>query len=360
MDAASAVPCPAVHGAPLRPPLEGYAALVLLPHVGQLLLGGALLYFGAEWLVKGSAGLALALGLRPLIVGLTVVAYGTSAPELTVGLAAALEGRGAIALGNAIGSNIANLGLILGVTALISPPRVDGSLIWREVPFLVGTAALVPLLLIDGVMSRLEGVLLCVTAIAYSTWMIRGARAEARPAPPTKDEHVALEAAREMVVDAEQAGAPGGRSKLRLALVTLVGLGLLVFGGKLFVDGAVGVALGVGMSERLVGLTIVAVGTSLPELATSVIAALRGHSAIAVGNIVGSNIFNVLIILGGASLAQPLAGSPGAMAVDLFTLGMVTVFAAIAMRTERVLRRVEGATLLAMYAAFLIALALTG
>ncbi|WP_437590326.1 calcium/sodium antiporter [Sorangium sp. So ce1000] len=334
----------------------------MLLHMAQLLLGGLFLYFGAEGLVKGSAGLALAFGLRPLVVGLTVVAYGTSAPELTVSLAAVLEGRGAIALGNAIGSNIANLGLILGVTALICPPRVDGGLIWREVPFLVGTAAVVPLLLLDGVMSRLEGAVLCAASVGYSVWVILGARggaaAGARPSRPSPDERGAIEAAREMVVDAEQAGAPRGRGKLRLALITVVGLGLLILGGKVFVDGAVGMALGVGMSERLVGLTIVAVGTSLPELATSVIAAVRGHSAIAVGNVVGSNIFNVLIILGGAALAQPLAGSPGAMAVDLITLGALTAFAAVAMRTERILRRAEGAALLAMYVAFLVALAL--
>ncbi|WP_437504372.1 calcium/sodium antiporter [Sorangium sp. So ce1099] len=336
----------------------------MLLHATQLVLGGTFLYFGAEWLVKGSAGLALAFGLRPLVVGLTVVAYGTSAPELTVSLAAVLEGRGAIALGNAVGSNIANLGLILGLTAIISPPRVEGGLIWREIPFLVGTAAVVPLLLLDGTMSRLEGALLCAASVGYSVWVIRSARggaAAGAPSPrPSPDERVALEAARETEADAERAGAPAVTGKPRLALITLVGLALLVFGGKVFVDGAVGVALGVGMSERLVGLTIVAVGTSLPELATSMIAALRGHSAIAVGNVVGSNIFNVLIILGGAALVRPLAGSPDAMAVDLITLGALTAFAAIAMRTERILRRAEGAALLAMYAAFLVALVLAG
>jgi cation:H+ antiporter len=342
-----------------------------VPHeVGQLLVGGVLLYFGAEWLVKGSAGLALAFGLRPLIVGLTVVAYGTSAPELTVGLAAALEGRGGIALGNAIGSNIANLGLILGVTTLISPPRVDGSLIRREIPFLVLTAALVPIVFLDGRVSRLEGALLLAGSFAFTGLMLRSARGALPPPPPTAaaaaeapaaarpspEEREAIEAAREMAVDAEQAGAPETRGKLALAAITAVGLGLLVFGGKVFIDGAVGVARGLGMSERLVGLTIVAVGTSLPELATSIVAALRGHSDIAVGNIIGSNIFNVLIILGGAALARPLAGEIGAMAVDLTALVGLTVFAAIAMRTERVLRRWEGAVLLGMYVAFLVAL----
>ena len=343
----------------------GYAPPVLWNAL-QLFIGGTLLYFGAEWLVKGSAGLALAYGLRPLIVGLTVVAYGTSAPELTVGLAAALEGRGAIALGNAIGSNIAHLGLILGQTTLISPARVDGSLIRREIPFLVITAALVPLLLLDGTLGRIEGAFLCIASVVYSAWMIRGSRggapaAPAAPAsPPTEQERHAIAAAREMAVDAEEAGAPSGQSKPRLALITVVGLGLLVFGGKMFVDGAVGVALGLGMSERLVGLTIVAIGTSLPELATSIVAAMRGHSAIAVGNIIGSNIFNVLIILGGASLARPLEGQIGAMKIDLLTLGAVTIFGAIAMRTERTLRRVEGAILLATYVGFLLALIFAG
>ncbi|AUX22510.1 sodium:calcium antiporter [Sorangium cellulosum] len=340
----------------------------MLLHAAQLVLGAVSLYFGAEWLVKGASGLALSLGLRPLVVGLTVVAYGTSAPELIVSLAAVLEGRGAVALGNAVGSNIANLGLILGVTALISPPRVAGGLIWREVPFLVGTAALVPLLLLDGGVDRLEGALLCAASIGYTVWVVRSARtsaaggaaAGARPPEPSPDERGAFEAAREMEVDAERAGAPGGRGTLRLALIAAVGLGLLVVGGKVFVDGAVGVALGAGMSERVVGLTIVAVGTSLPELATSLIAAARGHADIAVGNVVGSNIFNVLLILGGAALVGPLAGSPGAMAVDLITLGGVTAFAAVAMRTERSIRRTEGATLLTMYTAFLVALVLAG
>jgi len=336
----------------------------VLFHTVQLLLGGVLLYFGAEWLVKGSAGLALSFGLRPLIVGLTVVAYGTSAPELTVGLAAALEGRGAIALGNVIGSNIANLGFILALTTLISPPRVDGSLIRREVPFLVGTAMLVPLLLIDGVIGRIEGALLCAASVGYSVWMIRGARGAG--APPTtpaaaeaaRVEGEAIEAAREMAASAEAAGAPPAESRLRLAVITVIGLGLLIGGGKVFVDGAVGVALGVGMSERLVGLTIVAVGTSLPELATSVIAALRGHSAIAVGNVIGSNIFNVLIILGGSALAAPLSGALGPMAVDLAFLGMLTAIAAVAMRTERTLHRGEGTLLLLLYIAFLLSLIL--
>jgi cation:H+ antiporter len=199
----------------------------------------------------------------------------------------------------------------------------------------------------------------------YSAWMIRGARGVAANGSPAPGEALepdlegsAIEAAREMSVDAELAGAPPVRRKAYLALLAAIGLSLLVVGGKIFVDGAVGVALAAGMSERLVGLTIVAVGTSLPELATSLIAALRGHSSIAVGNVIGSNIYNVLIILGGAGLARPLTGRLGAMWVDLAFLGALTALSAIAMRTERSISRVEGIALLLIYAAFLLALIL--
>jgi cation:H+ antiporter len=320
----------------------------------QLLCGGVVLYFGAEWLVKGAAGLALALGLRPLIVGLTVVAYGTSAPELTVGVASAIDGKGAIALGNAIGSNIANLGLILGMTTLISPPRVDAGLIRREIPFLVGTALLVPVLLLDGVINRFEGAVMVAASFGYTLWMVR--RTPELPERPGEQERYAAEAAKEMAADAEGAGAPRGDSKPRLAGITVVGLVLLIGGGKLFVDGASGVAIAFGMSERLVGLTIVAVGTSLPELAASLVAALRGHGAIAVGNVIGSNIFNVLLILGSASAVRPLPGSISAMRLDLGFLVGLTLLAAIMLRTERVLRRSEGVALLLAYVGFLLAL----
>lgn len=313
----------------------------------QLLAGGALLYFGAEWLVKGAAGLALALGLRPLIVGLTVVAYGTSAPELTVGIAAAIDGKSAISLGNAMGSNIANLGLILGLTAIISPPRVDGGLIRRELPFLVGTAALVPLALLDGAIGRIEGALMCLASLGYTVWMVR------------KTPGVPAAVAAEIETDAEKAGAPAGGGRLRLVVISALGLALLVGGGKLFVDGAIGVALRAGMSERLVGLTVVAVGTSLPELATSVIAALRGQSSIAVGNVIGSNIFNVLLVLGGAAAVHPVEAVLATLRIDLVFLGGLTLLSAIMLRTERVLSRAEGVALLLGYVAFLMALILT-
>jgi cation:H+ antiporter len=313
---------------------------------GQLFLGALVLYLGAEWLVKGAAGLARAFGLRPLVIGLTVVAFGTSAPELTVGVAAAIDGRGAIALGNSVGSNIANLGLILGMTALIAPPRVDGGLIRREIPVLVLSTALVPLVMLDGRLGRIEGGALVAGAIVYTWWMIRSTPAPAAVGAPAE----AMEGA------AEAAGAPPGGGRARLGLIALAGLVLLVGGGKLFVDAAVDIARAAGLSDRVVGLTIVAVGTSLPELAASLVAALRGHGDIAVGNVLGSNIFNVAVILGGAALVRPLEGGLEAMRLDLGFLAGMTLLAAISMRAARQMPRLEGVVFVLAYVAFLIAL----
>lgn len=302
----------------------------------RTILGVALLYFGAEWLVKGAAGLALAMRIRPVVVGATVVAYATSAPELTVSVAAALHGKSAIALGNVLGSNIANLGLILGLTALIAPPRVTPGLLQRELPVL-GVTALLPLLMLrDGVISRLEGAALLLGALSFTLWMLRaGGDAGTAPAPESGRRH----------------------GKLALAVIGLVGLGMLVGGGKVFVDGAVGIARVAGISDRVVGLTIVAVGTSLPELAASAVAAFRGHAEIAIGNVIGSNIFNVALILGAAAVVHPLEGSLPALQIDLVTAIALTAFAIVALRSERMLKRWEGAVLLFGYVAFLVSLA---
>lgn len=301
-----------------------------------LLVGSVGLYLGAEWLVKGASGLAATLGVRPLAIGITVVAYGTSAPEMTVSTVSALAGKSDIALGNVIGSNIANIGLILGITAMIAPPTVQAGLMRRELPVMLGATLAVPLLLLDGVISRIEGGLLLFAAAAF-TWITL------RSVTPNKSE------------GPEQASAPQG-SKARLGLITALGLGVLVGGGKLFVDGAVGLALAVGISERVVGLTVVAVGTSLPELAASLVAALRGHSEIAVGNVLGSNIFNVCLILGTAALVHPIAGELGAVRLELVALGVLTLICAVSMRTARKIQRFEGAFLVVLYGLFLVVL----
>jgi cation:H+ antiporter len=311
----------------------------------QLLGGGLLLYFGAEWFVGGASALALALRVPQLLVGLTVVAYGTSAPEVIVGIQAASAAHGEVALGNVVGSNIANIGLILGVAALIRPARVDGALRRRELPVLVVTALVVPLLLLDGVVRRWEGGALLLVAAAYTAWMVRAARSGAAVAAAKDDAAVAGDAA-------DAAGAPAPKGPLRAAGTAAIGLVVLLVGGHLFVGGAVSVAQTLGMSERLVGLTIVAVGTSLPELVTSVIAARRGHSDLAVGNVVGSNIFNVLLCLGAASVAGTVGAPLRTVAFDVAALVLMTAVAALFIRSERTISRLEGAVVLALYVAF--------
>jgi cation:H+ antiporter len=311
----------------------------LLPWI-EFLVGGALLYFGAEWLVKGAAGLALMLRIRPIVVGLTVVAYGTSAPELVVGITAAFSGKGALALGNSIGSNIVNIGLILGGTALLARTHVDGGLIRRELPILFLSAAIVPVLLLDGSLGRIDGLVLATAAVVYTWWTLRASPRDTETLEAIED-------------DAEAAGAPHISSRRQLIVTALAGLAGLVVGGKFFVDGAVGIAQSFGMSERVIGLTVVAIGTSMPELAASLVAAIRGHSSIAVGNVIGSNIFNVFLILGVASLVQPIAAPVSALRFDLgFLIGM-TILAVIFLRTRRVISRWEGAVLVGTYLTFI-------
>jgi cation:H+ antiporter len=325
----------------------------MLLDIVMLLGGGTLLYFGAEWLVAGAAGLARSFGVPSLLVGLTVVAYGTSMPEVIVGVQAAAGGYGALALGNVLGSNVANLGLILGLAALVSPAKIDGALPKREVPVLVVSALLTPLLLLDGRVQVWEGVVLVALAIGYTAWMVRTARSAAVAE--------ASEAAEVTAEAADVAGAPEPRGgRLRLAGLAVVGLVVLSLGGHLLVEGAVGIATAVGMSERLVGLTIVAVGTSLPELATSLIAARRGHSDIAVGNVIGSNIFNVLLCLGGASIVGGIDAPIRSVAVDLGAMLAFTLVGAVMMRSARTVTRVEGGILAAGYVAFLTSLVLLG
>lgn len=304
------------------------------------LCGGALLlYLGAEWFVAGASALALALRVSKLLVGLTVVAYGTSAPEIVVGIQAARTGHGDVALGNVIGSNIANVGLILGLTTLVRPPSVDPAIPRRELPVLAGSTLLVPLLLLDGVVTRVEGAVLLGLAVAYTASAIWVSR---RPAP---DGARAIHEASVTLIGA----AP---SRVRPWLQTAVGLAGLLLGGELFVRGAVALAVSWGVSERLIGLTVVAVGTSLPELFTSVMAARQGHADLAIGNVVGSNIFNALLCLGAAATVGGVHAPVAAYRFDLIALGVMTAAAAFLLRAARTLRRAEGLALLVLYLGF--------
>lgn len=299
-------------------------------------LGLIALYFGAEALVKGGAGLALRLGLTPLVIGLTVIAFGTSSPELVVSVQAAQSGNGAIAVGNIIGSNICNIALILGLCALISPLRADMQLIRREVPIMIGVAVLALLVLVDGHVARWEGAILLTALIVYTVLTVRQARA-------------ATAAAASAGAGFSEELGQGKPLGLGLSIAAVVGgLAVLVVGSYLFVEGAVTLATRWGMSQMAIGLTIVAIGTSLPELATSLIASIKRQGDVAIGNIVGSNIFNVLGILGVAALVQPLE-APDLSWVDLGVMLLVSVALLPVVRSGGRISRGEGAGLLAVY-----------
>lgn len=256
----------------------------MLPDILFLIIGLALLYFGGEWLVRGSGSLAARLSLSPLFIGLTIVAFGTSAPELVVSLQSTLAGAPAIALGNVLGSNICNIGLILGLSAMIFPIAVHKQLIRVEIPIMLGVTALLLFFVMDGALSQFEGITFIVLLLAYVV--------------------VGYFLAKKAAVEAEDAIEVTKSVWLDIALVG-VGLALLIGGGKLLVIGAVNIARTAGLGEAVIGLTIVAFGTSLPELSTSIIAALKKRADIAVGNIVGSNILNILCILGVCSIIKP-------------------------------------------------------
>ncbi len=293
-------------------------------------LSFGLLFVGAELLVRGGVGLALRLGLTALVVGLTVVAYGTSSPELLVSVKAAFLGQSGISVGNVIGSNIFNIAVILGLAALIKPIRASSEIIRRDGPVMVLVTLLGMVALWDSRIERWEGVLLLLGSIIYTWWIVRHARREAGD----KDESLT-----EM-----------GLGKALIFI--LMGLGVLVLGSQLLVTNAVFMARSWGVSEAVVGLTIIAAGTSMPELATSVVGAIRGQSDISLGNVVGSNIFNLLFVLGMASVIHPIQ-AVGIRGVDqLFMLGLAVLLTPL-MWTGKVIGRKEGALLLMIYAAYL-------
>lgn len=289
-------------------------------------LGLVVLLLGGEVLVRGAAALARRLALAPQLVGATVVAAATSTPELFASAAAALAGAPGLALGNALGSNIANIGLILGVTALLAPGALRSGHWVRDTAVLLGSVALLALLLLDGGLGRQDGAVLGVALVlALPSLTLQRPAAPVLPGPPSVEAAEAPE-----LLDAPAppaAGDPAPSPSVRVAWA-LVGVGtlLLVVGARLLVNGAVALAAGWGVSEELIGLTLVAVGTSLPELASSAVAAWRGEVELALGNVVGSNLFNTLAVLGAAALARPLALEVGHAALYL---GVVALFSAL-------------------------------
>ena len=303
-----------------------------------LAIGSAALYYGAEWLVGGGSKTAKKLGISPLIIGLTLVAYGTSAPELVVSVDAALAGEGGISIGNVVGSNICNIALILGLCAVITPLTVNRAMLKSDVPVMAATAVAFCLIYWwqDGI-GRIGGLILFAGFVLYNIKVIISAKKEAT--------------ANSLNESAEEDGEKAEKPLYLYLLLAVFGLVVLVLGSKAFLKGAIEIAKLTGLSNTVIGLTIVAVGTSLPELATSVVAAIKGERDIAIGNVVGSNIFNILLIMGVAPLIAPLTGA-NIQFWDLAALLATTFLLIPFMITGFRLNRAEGVILLAMYGAY--------
>jgi len=304
-------------------------------------LGLVALYVGADLMIRGASRLARKLGVNALVIGLTVVAMGTSMPELLVGVVAAARQSGDIAIGNVVGSNIANIALILGFAALIRPIRVQMRLLVREVPIMIFASVAFYVFALDGELSRWDGLTLLAGFVAYTLYLLEGARRE----PP------AIEVEYQRFV-------PAGGTVLGHLLLTAIGLGTLLAGAHLVVNGAATVARLLGISELAVGLTVVALGTSLPELATSVAASVQDEGDILVGNVIGSNVFNLLAVLSCATLTRPLGISPSVISIEAPVMLAVSILVLPFVWTTLRLTRLEGAVLVTAYFAFVILLAL--
>ncbi|MEJ2193239.1 MAG: calcium/sodium antiporter [Ignavibacteriaceae bacterium] len=304
------------------------------------IIGGAGgLFIGAEGLVRGSSSLAIRLGISPLVVGLTIVAFATSSPELVVSINAAIEGNSGIVVGNIVGSNICNIALILGVAALISPIQVKTQVIKREIPLMILISFFLLLVLIDDSISRWEGAMFVIGIIAYVGLSYRYVK---------KDKNDA-----EIVKEFEKGLKTKSYKTWQSILLIIGGLGFLIIGSNLFVDGAVETAVKFGVSQAVIGLTIVALGTSLPELFTSIVASFKNENDIAIGNAVGSNVFNILSILGISSLINPISNS-GVTINDLLIMMFFTVLIFPLCKSGFIIRRWEGAILFSGYIAYII------
>lgn len=323
--------------------------------LGLFVAGLVLLLLGAELLVRGASRLATALGISPLVIGLTVVAWGTGSPELAVGVKAALAGQPDLAVGNVVGSNIANVLLVLGFAALIVPLKVSQRVVRLDVPLMIGASVLTLLLALDGRLGAFDGALFVALLIAYTWWTIRASRRERRA--------IVAEYEREFGSD-DEIPDPRGRWPLFVTYSLFIGGGLvlLVKGSDWLVEGASAIAVVLGFSELTIGLTIVALGTSLPELATSAVAGMRGERDIAVGNAVGSNIFNLLAVLGVTALVAdgglPVAAT--ALSVDIPIMIAVAIACLPVFFSGYVIDRWNGALFIALYAGYMAYLVMQG
>jgi len=320
----------------------------MLLYIAICLVGFVLLYFGAEWLVKGSSSLARSLGVTPIVIGLTVVAFGTSAPELVVSLISSIKGKSMIAVGNVVGSNICNIALVLGLSALFNPIKSDPSVIRRDIPIMLAISLYLLVLSFNSTLGRIEGATLFAGIIAYTFMNYYLAKKETRDAAGGEMPG-AIES------ELEEIGYIASRSKQILLVV--VGIAGVVGGAQMVVESAVYIMTQLGVSEKFIGLTIVAFGTSLPELATSMVAAMRGEMDISIGNLVGSNVFNIMSVLGVASLVRPILIPGGFFESGLWIDYLVMLFTSflpwLLMRRTYTVNRKGGAMLLVCYVGYL-------
>lgn len=322
----------------------------LLLAIGMMLVGLALLIKGADWLIHGAAQLARLFGVPAIVVGLTVVAFGTSAPELAAGIGAALSGHPELNVGNVVGSNIANIGLILGAAAIVRSVPVAAGVVRKDVAaMLVVTAAGVAVLL-GGRVERWEGLLLVAGIVAYVLWQYRAARAEPEAAAAllTGD------------IERELGPSPSRGVTARCVLLVAVGVTALTAGSWLLVKGATQAATLAGISEYVIGLLAVAFGTSVPELATSIRAVLKDEADLAVGNVIGSNIFNILCVLGLTSLVAPIEAPAGDLVRDLAVMSVMTLACVPIMGRGGRITRFEGVLLVVGYLAYVVVVAVSG
>jgi cation:H+ antiporter len=312
----------------------------MLANLLLVIAGLVLLIWGADRFVHGAAATARNLGVAPLMIGLTVVAFATSAPEILVSVVAALQGEPGLAFGNAIGSNIVNIGLVLGMTAMIRPIRLESATLRREMPALLAVSLLTVSLFLDTFLSRIDGIVMLTGLVIVMVWLARLGMRSADNDP------IAMDYDAEIPTDVS----------MPMAIVWLVvGLITLLIGAELLVDGAIGIAKMLGVSEVVIGITIVAFGTSLPELAVSLASALKGEYGLAIGNIVGSNIFNLLAVIGIAATIEPAALAPSVLSLHIFVMVAFTLVL-FAMTYDydgkAQLSRLEGVALLIAFIAY--------
>jgi cation:H+ antiporter len=315
----------------------------MITNLTLFIIGLLMLYYSAGWLVKGSSSFARHIGLQPVVIGLTVVAFGTSAPELVVSLVSSIKGKSMIAVGNIIGSNICNIALVLGMTALFQPIKSHPSVIKRDIPIMLGISLYLLVISFNGTIGRIEGITLIFGILIYIFYNYRIA------ARKTGMETSAIET--------DVKGISTIASVPKQVLWIVIGIAGVVFGADILIDSAIKIMETFGVSEKFIGLTVVAFGTSLPELATSVVAAIRKELDISIGNLIGSNVFNILAVLGAAALANPVSIPGGliesGLIIDYAVMTATSALPLIMMKNTCLLSRKDGAVLLLSYLGYM-------